>query len=78
MHHRPSLVGDGEKHLTPVRRMRRLDHQVALGEHGDHTGHGGRLDLFVLGQFTRGHRVVDLQRRQRGQLGLRKNRLRHA
>jgi hypothetical protein len=77
MHHRPSLFGDGEKYLTPVRRMRRLDHQVALGEHGDHTGHGGRLDLLVLGQFARGHRMVDFQRRQRGQLGLRKHRLRH-
>jgi hypothetical protein len=57
--------------------MRRLDDEVALREHGDHTGHRGRLDLFVLGQFTGGHRMVYFQRRQRGQLGLRKHRLRH-
>jgi hypothetical protein len=75
MHHRPSLVGDGEDHLTPVSRMRRLDHELALGQHGDHAGHGGRLDLFVLGQFTGGHRMVDFQRRQRGQLGLGEHRL---
>ena len=52
--------------------------ELALLEHRDDPGHGGRLDLLVLGELARRHRVVHLQSGQRGQLGLRKHGLGHA
>jgi hypothetical protein len=70
VHHGPAFLGHGENHLTPVRRVRRLEHEITLGKHSDDAGHGRRLHLLVLGQFTGGHRMMDFQGRQRGELGL--------
>jgi len=52
-------------------------HEVPLFEHRDHPGHRRGLDLLVLGELARGHRLMPLQRRQGSELDV-GERFRHA
>ena len=69
VHQVAACLGRGEHHLPAIGGMRLAPHELRFHERRNDACHGRRLYLLVLGQFSRRHGPVPLQRRQRGQLG---------
>jgi hypothetical protein len=68
LHQVPALLGHGEDDLPAVGGVRCPADETALLEDRDDPGHRRRLHLLVLGEFAGRHRVMPLERRERGQL----------